>query len=83
MEFDIKSFGKMLLKLRNEKNYTRATAYKKSKVSSDTLRLIEKGERLPTIDTLLKLSRLYEVNLIRLLADYCLNTEITLTNVSK
>lgn len=69
-EYDLKKFGNILLELRETRNITKREIRTATGIHSDTLKHIEYGHKLPTTDTLTRLSDFYRINFLKIL-DNC------------
>jgi transcriptional regulator with XRE-family HTH domain len=68
--FNSREFGQELKKFRLSLRLSQPQVSNFAKISVDGLRKIENGYVTPRFETLIKLSSLYKVNLIRIMSDY-------------
>lgn len=69
--FDLTKFGDCLRRLRASLGYTQREAAELSRLATDTLRRIERGEVVPRYETLIYLSHTYKKDLLVVLRSYC------------
>lgn len=69
-EYDLQKFGNILLDLRESRNITKRQIRKAIGIHPDTLKFIEYGHKLPSTDTLTRLSDYYKINFLKIL-DNC------------
>lgn len=69
LDYDLIKFGNILLQIRQNRRYTQTKVRRLTGVHPDTIKGLEYGQRFPTIDTLNKLSDLYQVNLLNILTE--------------
>lgn len=74
--YDTKEFGKILSKIRKSCNLTQQDIYNKVGISPETIRRLEKGDTIPTYDTIERLSVLYKENLLEILLKYKMHPSI-------
>lgn len=68
--FDLTKFGMYLRRLRASLGYTQENVADMSRLATDTLRRIERGEVVPRYDTLIHLSLTYKKDLLAVLSSY-------------
>lgn len=68
--YDLVSFGNFLKKTRRSLNLTQADVFKLSGLTKDTLRRIEQGNVMPRFDTIIVLSSVYKMDLIKKMIRY-------------
>ncbi|MBI9010963.1 MAG: helix-turn-helix transcriptional regulator [Clostridiales bacterium] len=67
LDYDIKKFGEILLAIRKKGKMTQKQIRELSGIHPDTMKSLEYGLRFPSIDTVNKLSDLYQINLLNVL----------------
>ncbi|MBN2794593.1 MAG: helix-turn-helix transcriptional regulator [Clostridia bacterium] len=70
MDYDLKSFGKKLVEIREKNQLTQKDVKDKVGVNEDTLRKVENGLVLPRIDTIDRLSIIYKQDIYLLFSSY-------------
>ena len=70
MEMKINTLSKVLIELRKEKNLTQREVAEKINTTQRAYAFYEKGDREPSIDTLIKLADLYNVPIDILVGRY-------------
>lgn len=69
-DFDLIKFGRILEEIRKSKKIKKLDVRKDTGIHPDTLKFIEYGDKLPTIDTLARLSDYYGISILNIL-DEC------------
>jgi len=67
LDYDIKKFGEILLAIRKKGKVTQKQIREISGIHPDTMKSLEYGLRFPSIDTVNKLSDIYQINLLNVL----------------
>lgn len=70
LDYDLKKFGEILLAIRKKGKMTQTRIREISGIHPDTIKGLEYGLRFPSIDTVNKLSDIYQINLLNVL-DEC------------
>lgn len=65
--YNLKKFGNIVKKIRNNLNLSQMDVKKAINISTNTIRRLEKGETIPTYETIELLSILYKENLLEIL----------------
>lgn len=74
--YNLEAFGKAVKKIRKELGLSQVDVKKAINISPNTLRRLEKGETIPTYDTIELLSMFYREDLLSILKSYKLSPSI-------